>query len=156
MKQESTVRYVLRLALTLLAICAVVSGLVIGLLTAHVFSEELLGLFLPDFPEAIWYGQKKMQYTTAFYWLAAIINWLGSAVQAFGYPLWTTLNNLVSVLGFRIVWMNFIYVKAPSIDMLYVCYTISWALICVINIGLFIYAFRKYNRKEAAYQLQKE
>ena len=136
----------------LCGLCAIVSGLVIGLLTAHVFSEELLGIFLPDFPEAILYGQKKMQYTTAFYWLAAIVGWLGSAVQAFGYPALSTLNNLVSVLGFRIIWMNFIYCKAPSVDLLYVCYTISWALTGLINVGLFLYASHRYREKEQRYQ----
>lgn len=141
-------------SIVLCGICAVISGLVIGLLTAHVFSEQLLGIFLPDYPEAIFYGQKKMFYTTAFYWLAAIMGWLGSAVQAFGYPVLSTLNNLVSVLGFRIVWMNFIYNKAPSIDLLYVCYTISWGLTCVINIGLFVFAYRKYRQKERLYDLQ--
>ena len=140
--------------IVLCGLCAIVSGLVIGLLTAHVFSEELLGIFLPDYPEAIAYGQKKMIYTTAFYWLAAIVGWLGSAVQAFGYPVWSTLNNLVSVLGFRIIWMNFIYNKAPTIDKLYVCYTISWALTGIINVGLFIFAYCKYRQKERTYSLQ--
>ena len=135
----------------LCGLCAVISGLVIGLLTAHVFSEPLLKIFLPNDPEAIWYGQKKMFYTTAFYWLAAIVSTLGGAVQAFGYPTMTTINSLVSVLGFRIVWMNFVYNKAPSVDLLYVCYTISWGLSCLINIGLFIYASRKYKQKEQAY-----
>lgn len=140
--------------IVLCGLCAIVSGLVIGLLTAKVFSRQLLGLFLPDFPEAIWYGQKKMQYTTAFYWLSATVAWLGSAVQAFGYPTTTTVNNLVSVLGFRIIWMNFVYNKAPSIDRLYVCYTISWGLTGLINIGMFVYAYRKYKQKERLYQAQ--
>lgn len=140
--------------IVLCGVSTIITGLIIGQLTAKVFSEELLGLFLPDFPEAIWYGQKKMQYTTAFYWLSATLAWLGSAVQAYGYPTTTTVNNLVSVLGFRIVWMNFVYNKAPSIDMLYVCYTISWGLICLVNIGMFIYASRKYKQKEDLYDLE--
>ena len=140
--------------IVLCGLCSVISGLVIGLLTAHVFSEQLLGIFLPDYPEAIFYGQKKMFYTTAFYWLAALIGWLGAAVQAFGYPVLSTMNNLVSVLGFRIVWMNFIYNKAPSIDMLYVCYTISWGLTFVISVFLFIYTYRKYRQKERLYHFQ--
>ena len=96
--------------------------------------------------------QKKMQYTTAFYWLAAIVGWLGSAVQAFGYPALSTMNNLVSVLGFRIIWMNFIYVLAPSIDMLFVCFTISWSLIFVISSCFLVYAYRKYRKQEMLYQ----
>ena len=140
--------------ITLCGVSTIICGLIIGQLTAKVFSEELLGLFLPDYPEAIWYGQKKMSYTTAFYWLSATMAWLGSAVQAYGYPTTTTVNNLVSVLGFRIIWMNFVYNKAPSIDRLYVCYTISWALTLMINVGMFIYAARKYKQKEVAYQLE--
>ena len=95
-----------------------------------------------------------MFYTTAFFWLSALIGCVGSAVQAFGYPTWSTLNNLITVLGFRIIWMNFVYYKAPTIDRLYVCYTISWGLTCFVGVILFVFAYGKYVKKERAYQLE--
>lgn len=131
--------------------CAVLSGLVLGMGAAFLLPEELLGLFLPGNAEAIFYGKNRLFYVAGFYWLAAMNNSLGAAVQAFGYPTMSTLNNLVSVLGFRTIWMNFVYNKAPTIDRLNMCYTISWGITCIIYIGLFVYALHKYRKQEAAW-----
>lgn len=137
----------------LCGVFAFFSGLILGLVTFR-YSETLLNLFLPGNTEAIYYGQKRMQYVSAFLWVAALNGTLSAAISAFGYPTMSTLNNLISVLGFRIIWMNFVYNRAPSIDLLYVCYTISWSLTCVIYIILFIYALIKYQRKEKLWEAQ--
>ena len=131
----------------LCTICAVLSGLICGVVTCC-YSEELINLFIPGNAEAVYYGQKRMQYVTAFMWLAALNGSLSSAVQSFGYPTMSTLNNVISVLVFRIIWMNFVYNRAPSIDRLYVCYTISWSIIGVVYVIMFVYAFTKYRRSE--------
>lgn len=135
----------------LCTICAVLSGLVCGTVSCG-FSEELFELFIPGNAEAIYYGQKRMQYVTAFMWLAALNGSLSSAIQAFGYPTMSTVNNVVSVLFFRMIWMNFVYNRAPSIDRLYVCYTISWSITGVFYVILFIYAFWKFRRNELQWQ----
>ena len=135
----------------LCTICAVLSGLICGVVSCR-FSDELFNLFIPGNAEAIYYGKKRMQYVTAFMWLGALNGSLSSAVQAFGYPTMSTLNSVISVLVFRIIWMNFVYNRAPSIDRLYVCYTISWSIIGVVYVILFIYACIKYRRSELQWQ----
>lgn len=136
----------------LCGMCAIVSGLVLGASSAYLFAEELLGLFLPGNAEAIFYGQNRLFYVAGFYWLAAINNSLGAAVQAFGYPTLSTVNNLISVLGFRTIWMNFIYNRAPSIDLLNMCYPISWGITSLIYVGLFVYALKKYRKQELLWE----
>jgi Na+-driven multidrug efflux pump len=133
-------------------ICATCSGLVLGSLVTHVFSRQLLSLFVPNNEEALFYGYKKMFYTTGFMWISAYMACVGSALQALGYPTFATLNNLISVLGFRIIWMNFIYVKAPSIDLLYSCYTVSWTITAIVGTAFLIYVYRKYRRQEMLYE----
>ena len=128
--------------------CSFVSGLVLGTGATYGFAEELLGLFLPGEAESIQYGFKRMQYVNAFMWISAINGCIGGSLQAFGYPTFSTLNGLVSVLGFRIVWMNVFYARNPNIDMLYVCYTISWTINLLINLTLFFFVFKKYRRRE--------
>ena len=134
-------------------ICAFLSGLVFGL-GAYYYGEPLLRLFIPGNEEAIFYGMKRMKYVTAFMWVAALNGSLGSSIQAFGYPTMSTLNTAISVLGFRIIWMNFVYNRAPTIDRLYVCYTISWCLTCFIYIILFVITFTKYRRREKLWEAQ--
>lgn len=127
--------------------CAVSSGIILGLSSCYLFSEPLLSIFLPGNAEAIAYGQLKMQYTTAFFWMTATFGCLNASTQAFGYPSFSTFNNLVTVLGFRIIWMTFIYAPAPSIEMLLLCYPSSWGLSALIGIGFFIYAYTQHWKK---------
>ena len=141
-------------AFWLSGLCSMLSGLVLGTLSGRVFSEELLGLFLPDYPEAVAWGQRRMQYTTANNWLSAILGWISASLQALGYPAFTTVNNLLCVLGFRIIWMNFVYPLNPVVDMLYICYLVSWSLTTVFGCVVLLVAFKKYNRKEHQYQLE--
>jgi len=138
--------------LLLCLICSVSSGLVLGTLATHVFSEQLLGLFVPGNAEAIRCGQIRMFYVTGFMWISAYNGCIFAAVQAFGYPTFGTLNNLFSVLVFRIIWMNFIYVLNPSLDLLYVCFTVSWSMTALFGTAFLIYAYRKYRKKEALYE----
>ncbi len=133
-------------------ICSISSGLVLGTLATHVFSEQLLGLFVPGNAEAIHCGQIRMNYVTGFMWISALNGCVFAAVQAFGYPTFGTLNNIFSVLGFRIVWMNFIYVLNPSLDLLYLCFTVSWSLTAVLGTAFLIYAYSKYRKKENLYE----
>jgi len=133
-------------------ICSVTSGLVLGTLATYVFSEQLLGLFVPGNAEAIRYGQIRMYYVTGFLWVSAYNGCIFAAVQAFGYPTFSTLNNLFSVLVFRIIWMNFIYVLNPSLDLLYLCFTVSWAMTAVIGTIFLVYAYNKYRKKEIRYE----
>lgn len=141
-------------AFGLCGLCSVLSGLILGNLCGRVFSEELLGLYLPDNPEAIAWGQRKLLYTTANNWLAAIMGWISASLQALGYPAFTTVNNLFCVLGFRIIWMNFIYPLNPVVDMLYICYLTSWSLTTVFGCVVLSLAFKKYKQKERQYQLE--
>lgn len=134
-------------------LCSMLSGLVLGNLCGRVFSKELLELFLPDYPEAVAWGQRRLQYTTANNWLSAIMGWISAALQALGYPAFTTVNNLLCVLGFRIIWMNFVYPLNPVVDMLYICYLVSWSLTTVFGSVVLFVAFKKYNKKEHQYQL---
>lgn len=128
--------------------CSFVSGLVLGAGATYGFAEELLGLFLPGETESIQYGFKRMQYVNAFMWISAINGCIGGSLQAFGYPTFSTLNGVISVLGFRMVWMNLVYPKNPTIDLLYVCYTISWSLLLLVNLTLFFFVFKRYRRRE--------
>ena len=94
----------------------------------------------------------RMKYVTAFMWLSALNSCIGATVQALGYPMSSTLNGLISVLGFRIIWMNFVYPYNQNIDTLYVCYTISWSLMFVIGFALLIPSYLKYRKGDRMYE----
>ena len=141
-------------AFWLCGLCSVTAGLVLGLLCGRIFAKELLELFLPKYPEAVAYGEIKLLYTTANNWLAAFNGWISAALQALGYPAFTTVNNLIFVLGFRIIWMNFIYPANPSVELLYSCYMVSWGMIAVFGTTVLAIVFKKPKKKERGYKLE--
>ena len=75
-----------------------------------------------------------MQHILAFYFIAGMNSVLGTAIQAFGYSFLNMTNSVFSVLLLRVFWMLFIYPKHETLTNLYLCYTVSWTLILIINV----------------------
>ena len=117
-------------------------GMLLGGL-GTIFSRPLLMLYVSD-EAAIVAGQTRMMYTLLPHAIAAITGVLSNTIQAFGYSIICTINSIVSVLLFRIFWMNVIYPINPTFDMLCRCYLVSWMLVLVVNI---IFTLYLYNAK---------
>ena len=58
---------------------------------------------------AIDYGMQRMLYLSLFMFVNATNRSFSGALQAFGYPFLTSISNIIFTLGFRIIWMQFIY-----------------------------------------------
>ena len=119
----------------------------IGLFIYTFFPEPILSIYVPGDAEAIFYGMKRMKYVLAFQMIAALNGILSAVLQAFGYPTFSSLNSIISILGLRLLWMNFIYPIAPSIDLLLVCFTCSWSLILIINISFVIPLLVRFRKR---------
>jgi len=118
---------------------AIILGFIIGLVIGlGLFSigRPILTLFVGDNSLAVEYGLIRMQFILAFYFIAGMNSALGTAIQAFGYSFLNMTNSIVSVLILRVFWMLFIYPKYETLTCLYFCYTVSWALIFLINVLL--------------------
>ncbi len=77
---------------------------------------------------AIEYGMQRLFYTTLFVFINAINSVLNHSLQAFGYPLFTSITNIAFNLGFRVLWMQFIYPLRPEFSTIMQCFTTSWTL----------------------------
>ena len=80
------------------------------------------------------------------YPVAAVGSILNHAIQAYGHPLYSSLNSIISVFGFRMIFMAFIYPHFMTFESLIVCFFISWWMVLIVNaIGYLIYnrAYRK-------------
>ena len=119
------------------------SALVLGL-GAYLFGTPLLRLYVPDDQAAVAFGLVRLQILTAFLFINGINSFLARAVQAFGYNTLHAAGSILSVLGLRIVWMQFIYPLSPTPQMLYLCFTVSWAAQMLLLCGSFLYAMHKY------------
>ena len=127
------------------AICSLVLGS-IGLFIYLFCPEAVLSLYVPGDAEAIRYGVARMRFVLAFQMVAAMNGILSSSIQAFGYPTLSSINSIISVLGWRLFWMNFVYPKYQTINSLLFCFSCSWMLNLVINLACFAPLFIRYKR----------
>lgn len=134
-------------------LCCGVIALVLGSVGLFIYTlcpEQVLSIYVPGDAEAIFYGIKRMKYVLAFQMIAATNGILGAVIQSFGYPTLSSINSIISILGLRLVWMNFIYPIAPSIDLLLVCFTCSWTLNLIINLACVAPLYIRFRKRGVA------
>jgi len=96
---------------------------------------------------AIEYGLIRMFYVTFFVFIYAANQTLSHALQAFGYPMFTSISNIAFTLGFRTVWMQFIYPHSPTFSNLMLCFTVSWTLNMLLYSVFFTFVYIRYTKK---------
>lgn len=105
-----------------------------------------LGLLLPESPESIDYAMIRMSFLLRQYVICGMNCVLGPALQAFGYSLLNSLNSIVFVLVFRVVWMAFVYPQFLNYNCLIACFLVSWCLVMVTNMVMCAVVFRRYRK----------
>lgn len=117
------------------------SGVVISLLMC-LFSAPLLSLFV-DGDDAIYYGQIRMLYIILPYAIACLNGILSNVIQAFGYSIFSTVNSILCVFVFRMIWMQYVYPLNPTFHVLMQCFLVSWILVALVNLLFFFYIYYK-------------
>ena len=115
------------------------------------FLEWLLGplwlqLFLGQDTAAIGFAMIRVAVLNSFTFFLLMNTVLGHAIQAFGYPIFSTVNALTWVLGFRIFWMKVIYPVYTSYASLIFCFGISWVLTFICNVVIFTVIYVRYKK----------
>ena len=118
--------------------CATTAVLAVSI---YIFREPLLSLFVAGDAASIAQGSVRMKYIMLFYILNA--NPMASTIQAFGHPTLQTTINVGSVLGLRTLWMQVIYPMNPTLDMLYVCFPLSYVVNALCYLPIVIVLLRR-------------
>ena len=107
--------------------CTVISGL-IGYIS-YLSGEFLLGIVVGmKAKEAINFGMIRLTYVLQVVFINAISSTLISSMKAFGYPMLTSITNVVINLGFRVIWMQYVYPLCEQFSTIMQCYTVAWLL----------------------------
>ena len=93
---------------------------------------------------AIEYGMLRLFYVIMFEFLNAISSVLIGALKAFGYPMLTSITNIIFNLGFRVFWMTMIYPMEEQFSTVMQCYTVSWMLNLSFYTIFTIVVYRRY------------
>ena len=102
------------------------------------FSHFVMGLFTND-NAVINSGILAMKFFCPFYAMLGILQCFAGTIRGFGKTIPPMVVLLISLCGFRIVWVKFIIPLYNTIEMVYVLYPISWAIGTVLII---LYMFR--------------
>ena len=110
-------------------------------LSIYAFRTPLLSIFVAGDAASIAQGAVRMKYIMLFYILNAVP--MASAIQAFGHPTLQTSINIASILGLRTLWMQVFYPMNPTLDMLYVCFPITYVTNAICYLPIVIVLFRR-------------
>jgi Na+-driven multidrug efflux pump len=77
------------------------------------------------------------------YGFSAVFN---GVLQAFGYSSAVMINSVVSIFGFRTIWMSFLYPANQTFEMLFWCYPISMLLIVAADAVILALVWAKYKK----------
>lgn len=124
---------------------APLTGLVIGL-SMYLSGRFWLNLILPGDTAAADYAMVRMGCILAFHFVSGFNGVLSHFLQSFGYAFLSSLNSIVCVLGFRFVWMTWIYPRHENFFMLMVCYLISWLLMLTANFCMSAVVYARYRK----------
>ena len=119
---------------------AVGIGLAVSILSIWI-TEPLAHLYVPGDRAAIDAALIRRKYVLGIYFIASYNGIIAHSLQAFGYSVFSTANNIVSVLLLRVIWTSFIYPYHPNFDWLCLCYVVSWILTAIIYTLFFLYVY---------------
>ena len=105
-----------------------------------------LAIVQPDDPAAYGYARVRMACILLFYSFTAVANVLSGAIQSYGYATLNTATTLFSVLGFRVIWMFFVYPRFETFEVLMACFSVSWVLRMVLYVAVFFYVYSRYKK----------
>lgn len=129
-------------------ITVAVIGIAMGVFT-FIFSEPLLGLYLPDDPEAIPFGQTRLVYVLLPYFLCGMMEVMVGGQRGMGMSILPMVNSLLGSCVFRIVWIFTVFAANPTLPMLYVSYPISWTITTIAHSVFYAIRLHKLKKQDA-------
>ncbi len=136
---------ILRILFTCIALSVSIS-LVLSL-GMYLFREPLLALYRPDSPEALAYGSLRMSIIVLTYFLCGIMDIFTGSLRGMGASLTPMLISLIGACATRVVWIYTVFAATPTLEVLYLCYPVSWLFTICMQIVAFIVLRRNALRR---------
>ncbi len=136
--------------------CLLLTVLLCGGLSTLMYltGDFWVSLILPQNEEALRYAIIRMGYVLLPYGVAAANGVLSHAIQAYGYPVFSTCNSIFFVLVFRVIWMALVYPHFQSFDNLMLCFLVSWISLLACNIIGLLVLKNRFFKKLKEHQMQ--
>lgn len=126
--------------------CVLIIGLTVST-AVFLAGEKLLGIYLPDSPEAVEYGLIRMRCLFLSFCLLGMMDVSTGGLRGMGVSLVPMIISVLGVCGIRIGWVYTVF-SIPQYhtpESLYFAYTLSWGVTFIVQtIAYFII----YNKKK--------
>lgn len=127
-----------------------ISTLAISGLTL-LFSKQLLSIFLPDEPDAAYFGVLRLVCilsTIAIYSLSTV-SW--STFRAFGKNVLQMVVNILGICGTRLIWIVVIFRLYPNPWNVYISFPVSYIIVTVIAVFVVSRHLKKFEQGKLSF-----
>lgn len=127
-----------------MATCILLVSLVGGAMGmgAYVFGKYLLRIYSSD-AEVIAYGLIRMRYVCVPYFLCGVMDTLVGGIRGLGSSIMPMIVSLLGACAFRVLWIFTIFQWKPEFHILFLSYSISWALTAGAHMVCYLIVRRK-------------
>lgn len=130
-------------------------GIVSGVLLSSVvylLRYPLLGLYLPDSPVSVEAGIQRLNVIATTYFLCGAMEVINGVLRGMGSSFAPMLITVLTVCGFRILWIFTVFAKFHTPFVLFLSYPISWLLCIAAQIVLYVFVKRKTDQRISFYR----
>ncbi len=124
------------------AVVTVLLGFSLGT-ALFAFGEPLLGIFAPHNAEVVEKGMIRLSIISMTYFLCGLMEVGSGAMRGLGRSVTPMIVALIGSCLFRVVWVYTVFAAAPSLELLYISYPISWSLTTVAHFIFFFFTYRR-------------
>ena len=114
-----------------------------------IFSQQLLGLYIADDPNAIYWGKVRIMILFIPLVFQGLMDVNSGALRGLEVSLQPMVISLVGICGLRILWALTVF-QIPQFhtpQMLFICYPITWVITYTAELILYISTYKKLKQK---------
>ncbi len=115
------------------------------------FGTPLLGLYTSsaDSAQVISVGLVRITWVVFFLWLNAIMDVFIASLRGMGISTTPTITMIICICGLRLLWLFTVFPAHRTIETIYYCFPISWAVSSVVLGVMWWIAYRKFMKNVA-------
>lgn len=120
-----------------------IMGMIVTVVSVFL-GKALLSIYAPDDFEVIKIGYTRLFIIGSSYLLCGIMDTFNGALRGMGASLSGLIVSIIGVCGIRIVWILVVFPFFRTLEMLFVCYPISWGFTALLFIFFYIHERKKF------------
>jgi len=114
-------------------------------LIVYLLLDGILGMFTED-PAVMAVAKERLVYMYIVFWIAIVLNTFTSTLRGLGYSVVPTVISVMGICVFRVFWVLTVFKKYPSLISVLTVYPISWGMVAVALIIMYIIVMRRLKK----------